>query len=193
MAKSVNGAPSFSVYYFRCSYTMDHESKFSFSRGNTQQVVLIIPAPVTAISQPIKLNDGAEAGRIRHNRYLLGCVCMQTRVRERASCIMPTPPPLLLTCSMWQSQGKPPRAKYMPARICSSLYNTHSCLLPLYASRNLCSSFYLTRTLYENTFGHLSDTPDWIVHPSHLSCTPTQTVCHFVRVISRLACLIVSF
>lgn len=68
---------------------MDHESKFSFSRGNTQQVVLIIPAPVTAISQPIKLNDGAEAGRIRHNRYLLGCVCMQTRVRERASYIMP--------------------------------------------------------------------------------------------------------
>lgn len=91
MVKSVNGAPSVSVYYFRCSYTMDHESKFSFSRGNTQQVVLIIPAPVTAISQPIKLNDGAEAGWIMHNRYLLGCVCMQMRVRERASCIMPTP------------------------------------------------------------------------------------------------------
>lgn len=34
----------------------------------------------------------------------------------------------------------------MPARICSSLYNTHSCSLPLYASRNLCSSFYLTLT-----------------------------------------------
>lgn len=91
-----------------------------------------------------------------------------------------------LTCSMWQSQGKPPRANCVSARICSSLCNTlrrtHSCSLPLYACRNPC--FSISHCMKRRA---LSDTPVWIGYSSHLSChsvgssqTLTLTVCQCV-------------
>lgn len=65
------------------------------------------PSPVTAISQPIKLGDGAEAGWITSTFWDV-CACKRRRVRERGPCIMPAPNSCYSRAACDRVKEKPP-------------------------------------------------------------------------------------